>query len=84
MLPSALKYLYSVEPVRMHFPAKQPCANHAALHTVSFVNEWVLITEILGPNCNTFTIFMHKCLVYPSTKLSDFITQSKNINSVSI
>jgi len=27
MLPSTLKYLYSVEPVRMHFPAKQPCAN---------------------------------------------------------
>jgi hypothetical protein len=24
MLPSTLKYLYSVEPVRMHFPAKQP------------------------------------------------------------
>jgi len=27
MLPSALKYLYSVEPVGMHFPAKQPCTN---------------------------------------------------------
>ena len=27
MLPSTLKYLYSVEPVRMHFTAKQPCAN---------------------------------------------------------
>ena len=27
MLPSILKYLYSVEPVRMHFPAKQPCTN---------------------------------------------------------
>jgi len=26
-LPSTLKYLYSVEPVRMHFPAKQPCTN---------------------------------------------------------
>jgi hypothetical protein len=24
MLPSTLKYIYSVEPVRMHFPAKQP------------------------------------------------------------
>ena len=29
MLPSTLKYLYSVEPGRMHFPMKQ--------HTVSFV-----------------------------------------------
>jgi hypothetical protein len=27
MLPSTLKYLYSVEPVRMHFPAKQLCTN---------------------------------------------------------
>jgi hypothetical protein len=27
MLPSTLKYLYSVEPVRMHFPAKQSCTN---------------------------------------------------------
>ena len=29
MLPSTLKYLYSVEPVGMHFPAKQPCTNDA-------------------------------------------------------
>ena len=27
MLPSTMKYLYSVESVRMHFPAKQPCTN---------------------------------------------------------
>jgi hypothetical protein len=27
MPPSTLKYLYSVEPVRMHFSAKQPCTN---------------------------------------------------------
>jgi hypothetical protein len=26
-LPSTLKYLYSVQTVRMHFPAKQPCTN---------------------------------------------------------
>jgi len=37
MLPSTFKYLYSVEPVRTHFPAKQPyCTNdsvcNAALH----------------------------------------------------
>jgi len=42
-MPSTLKYLNSVEPVRMHFPAKQPCTNDtvciAALHTVSFVNR---------------------------------------------
>ena len=55
MLSSTLKYLYSVEPVRMHFPAKQPCTNDtvcnaatndtvcnasiAALHTVSFLHS---------------------------------------------
>jgi hypothetical protein len=27
MVPFTLKYLYSVEPVRKHFPAKQPCTN---------------------------------------------------------
>jgi len=27
MLPSTLKYLYSVKPVRMHFPVKQLSAN---------------------------------------------------------
>ena len=48
MLPSTLKFIYFVELVRMHFPAKQPCTNDtvrnapvqyctAALHTVSFV-----------------------------------------------
>jgi len=30
MLPSTLKYLYSVEPARMHFPAKQPFKNDIA------------------------------------------------------
>jgi hypothetical protein len=28
MLPSNLMYLCFVEPVRMHFPAKQPCTNN--------------------------------------------------------
>ena len=51
-LPSTLKYLYSVEPLRMHFPAKQPCTNDTALHTVSFVqvkmhSEWFNGIEIL-------------------------------------
>jgi hypothetical protein len=34
MLPSTLKYLYSVEPVRMHFPAKQPCTNDTVCNAV--------------------------------------------------
>ena len=36
MLPSTLKYLCSVEPVRIHFPAKQPYTNDTvcnALHS---------------------------------------------------
>jgi hypothetical protein len=28
MLPSTLKYLCFIEPVRMHFPAKQTCTNY--------------------------------------------------------
>jgi hypothetical protein len=47
MLPSTLKYLYSVEPVRMHFPAKQPSTNdtvcNAAIcptYKVSFQVSW--------------------------------------------
>jgi hypothetical protein len=34
MLPSTLKYLYSVEPVIMHFPAKQPCTNDAVCNGI--------------------------------------------------
>jgi hypothetical protein len=30
MLPPTSKYLYSVEPVRMHFPAKHQCTNDTA------------------------------------------------------
>jgi len=33
MLPSTLKYLYSVEPDRMHFPAKQPCKMILCAHS---------------------------------------------------
>jgi len=37
MLSSTLKYLYSVEPDRMHFPAKQPYTNDT-VYTVSFAH----------------------------------------------
>jgi hypothetical protein len=37
MLPSTLKYLYSVEPVRMHFPAKQPCTNDTACNAANSI-----------------------------------------------
>jgi hypothetical protein len=42
MLPSTLKYLYSVEPDRMHFPAKQPCA---LLHSGNMHSDWFNGTE---------------------------------------
>jgi len=40
MLPSTLKYLYSVEPVRMHFPAKKPCTQYHLYTTVSRENAF--------------------------------------------
>jgi len=39
MLPSTLKYLCSVEPVRMHFPVKQPCANDTACNDGSIAHS---------------------------------------------
>jgi hypothetical protein len=41
MLPPTLKHLYSVEPVRMHFPTKQQCTNNTVcnatmLHCTQF------------------------------------------------
>jgi hypothetical protein len=37
MLPSALKYLYSVGSVRMHFTAKQPCTNDTVCNAAMLV-----------------------------------------------
>jgi hypothetical protein len=49
MLPSTLKYLYSVEPVRMHFPAKHPCTNdtvcNAVLQHVVWCSTFPLVTS---------------------------------------
>jgi hypothetical protein len=51
MLPSNLKYLYSVEPVRMHFTAKQPCTNdtvcNAACSIAHAGHERVKLCKIL-------------------------------------
>jgi len=54
MLPSILKYLYSIEPVRMHFPAKQPyCANdtvcNAAMQHCTQYLETICSTSFLLP-----------------------------------
>jgi hypothetical protein len=45
-------YLYSVEPVRMHFPAKQPCTNDAVCNAAcsiahSMHSDWFNGVEIL-------------------------------------
>jgi hypothetical protein len=37
MLPSPLKYLYSVKPVRMHFPEKQARTNDALCNAVTVI-----------------------------------------------
>ena len=53
MLPSTLKYLCSVEPIRMQFPAKQPyCTNDtvcnaAMLFRGKMHSDWFNGTEIL-------------------------------------
>ena len=55
MLPSTLKYLYSVEPVRMHFPAKQPCTNDTvcnAAYKESFQARWD----------NSIPLFLHAAI----------------------
>ena len=38
-----LKYLYSIEPVRMHFPVKQPCTNDTVCNAVSAVHKWYCV-----------------------------------------
>jgi len=45
MLPSTLKYLYSVEPVRMHFPAKQPyCTNDTVCNAACSIAHNIVCT----------------------------------------
>jgi hypothetical protein len=70
MLPSTLKYLYSVEPVRMHFPAKQPCTNdtvckqhctqyHLYRSTVSFIQIHQLQVQQASRGCQcSFRLLM--------------------------
>ena len=47
MLPSTLKYLYSVEPVRMHFPAKQPyCTNDTVCNAACSIAHSIICTRL--------------------------------------
>jgi hypothetical protein len=48
MLPSTLKYLYSVEPVRMHFPTKKKKKNDTVYNaTYSFAHYHLYTAEIM-------------------------------------
>jgi hypothetical protein len=52
MLPSTLEYLYSVEPVRINFPAKQPCTNNTVCYAAMLFcgkmhSDWFNGIEIL-------------------------------------
>jgi hypothetical protein len=46
MLPSTLKYLYSVEPVRMHFPAKQPCTYDTVRNASCSIAHSIICTRL--------------------------------------
>ena len=46
MLPSTLKYLYSDEPARMHFSAKQPCANDTVCNAACNIAHSIICTRL--------------------------------------
>jgi len=46
MLSSTLKYLYSVEPVRMHFPAKQLCTNDTVCNAAYSMAHCIICTRM--------------------------------------
>jgi len=46
MLSSTLKYLYSVEPVRMHFPAKQPCMSDTVCNAACSIANSIICTRL--------------------------------------
>jgi len=51
MLPSTLKYLYSVEPVRMHFLVKQPCTNDTVCNAdMQHCTQYHLYTAVSREN----------------------------------
>jgi len=46
MLPSTLKYLYSIEPVRMHFPTKQLCTTDTVCNAACSIAHSVICTRL--------------------------------------
>jgi hypothetical protein len=46
MLPSTLKYLYSVEPVIIHFSAKQPCTNDTVCNDAGSIAHSIICRRL--------------------------------------
>jgi len=46
MLPSTLKYLFSVEPVRMHFPAKHPYTNDTVCNAACNIAHCITVVPL--------------------------------------
>jgi len=63
MLLSTLKYLCSVEPVRMYFPAKQPCTNDTVCNAAM-------------QHCTQYHLYMGKCILTGSTEQRYFKVDS--------
>ena len=55
MLPSTLKYLYSVEPIETHFPAKQQCTNDTVCNAAM-------------QHCTQYHLHTGKCILTGSTE----------------
>ena len=51
MLPFTLKYLYSVEPVRMHFPVKRPCTNGPVCNAACDIAHSIICTVLYRWYC---------------------------------
>ena len=47
MPPSTVKYLYSLEPVRMDFPAKQPCTNDTVCNAACSIAHSIFCTRLI-------------------------------------
>ena len=66
MLSSTLKYLCSIESVRMHFPAKQPCTNDTMCSAACSIAHSIICTRLSSPILVTMSTTLFPC----STSLS--------------
>ena len=71
MLPSTLKYLHSAEPVRMHFPAKQPyCTNDTVCNAACCIAHSIICTARHGKKWDTVIPADFKRLFVSGTYMS--------------